>query len=142
MYNWYAVNTGKLCPAGWHVPSDAEWDSLKAFLIDNGYGYEGSGIDIAKSMAAKTDWNPFPQAGAVGNDAATNDSSGFAALPGGYRNFDGGFYGMGDYAYWWSSTESDKYHGSSRYLYSHYSTINNFAGHKEVGYSIRCMRNN
>jgi uncharacterized protein (TIGR02145 family) len=57
LYNWYAVNTGKLCPTGWHVPSDAEWDVLYNYLTNNGYGYQGSSSDVAKSMAAKTNWN-------------------------------------------------------------------------------------
>jgi uncharacterized protein (TIGR02145 family) len=83
LYNWSAVNTGKLAPAGWHVPSDSEWDTLQNFLIANGYNYDGTrtGNKIAKAMAAKTDWNSFVSAGAIGNDLSKNNASGFSALP-------------------------------------------------------------
>ena len=58
LYNWYAVDTKKLAPAGWHVPTDAEWDTLENYLIANGYNWDGTtdSNKIAKSLAAKTDW--------------------------------------------------------------------------------------
>ncbi len=92
LYNWHAVNTGKLAPEGWHVPTDAEWDTLQNYLIANGYNWDGTttGNKIAKSMAAKTDWNSSSTAGAPGNDVQSNNSSGFSALPGGYRYNNGG----------------------------------------------------
>ena len=37
LYNWYAVETGKLCPTGWHVPTDAEWTVLTDYLAANGH---------------------------------------------------------------------------------------------------------
>ena len=49
LYNRYTANSGKLCPAGWHVPADSEWTTLTDYLINNGYGYGGSGSEIAKS---------------------------------------------------------------------------------------------
>jgi len=54
LYNWYAVNTGKLCPGGWHIPAISEWETMENHLIVNGYNYDGtlSGNKIAKSLAA------------------------------------------------------------------------------------------
>jgi len=54
LYNWYAVNTGKLAPSGWHVPTDEEWDTLQNYLMENGYSWDGTTGEnkIAKSMAA------------------------------------------------------------------------------------------
>jgi uncharacterized protein (TIGR02145 family) len=63
MNNWFSVNTGKLCPAGWHVPSDAEWIQLEDYLIANGYNYDGSTtgnkIGIAVSADATYDRAPW-----------------------------------------------------------------------------------
>ena len=58
LYNWYAVNTGKLAPSGWRVPTDDDWTKLEEYLIANGYNWDGttSRNKIAKSMAANADW--------------------------------------------------------------------------------------
>jgi uncharacterized protein (TIGR02145 family) len=86
-YNWYAVNTGKLCPAGWHAPSDDEWETMCVFL---------GGPDFAAGKLKETgtyhwdslnEWDPP-------NEAASNES-GFTALPG---------LVSGSYGGWWSTT--------------------------------------
>jgi uncharacterized protein (TIGR02145 family) len=152
LYNWYAVdnnaatkvasNGGKnVCPTGWHIPSDAEWTTLTDYLTNNGYGYEGSGIDIAKSLANTSGWTVSGTLGAVGNDQTSNNSSGFTGFPSGGR-FSYGSYGfVGDIGYWWSSTEysssTDAY-----YRYMHYTFSNVTGGHsrKDYGFSVRCSR--
>ena len=105
LYNGYAVNTEKLAPAGWHVSTDAEWDTLQNYLIANGYNYDETttGNKIAKSMAAKTDWRVDSDTGTIGYDLTKNNSSGFSAMPGGYRYYDGSYVdpiGLG--GYFWS----------------------------------------
>ena len=69
LYNWYAVNTGKLCPSGWHVPSNTEWTALEDYLIANGFNYDGSdtGNKIAKSLASASGWQISMETGAPGN---------------------------------------------------------------------------
>jgi uncharacterized protein (TIGR02145 family) len=70
LYNWFALATGKLAPQGWHVPTDADWDTLHNYLIANGYNWDGTttGNKIAKSMAAQTDWyTGTTTVGAIGN---------------------------------------------------------------------------
>ena len=91
LYDWSTAKT--VCPAGWHLPSDAEWDELVAFA--------GGG---AKLMAA-SGWNS-------GNGT---DEFGFSALPGGY-GYSGSFSNVGDYGYWWSATESDDNYAECRYI--------------------------
>lgn len=103
LYNWPAAIAA--CPPGWHLPNDAEWTELEDYLIANGYGFGGSGDDIAKSMAAKTNWESCSGVGTPGNDLDSNNSSGFSALPGGYRVSGGIFVTIGSTATWWSSTE-------------------------------------
>jgi uncharacterized protein (TIGR02145 family) len=83
-YNWFTVSTGKLCPVGWHVPSDDEWQ----LLVDY---FGGSNIAGSKIKEAGTNNWVFS------NNDATN-SSGFTALPGGMRGtLDGTFSGQGNY---------------------------------------------
>src|ERR1035437_6837240 len=84
LYNWYTVNTGKLAPTGWHVPTDAEWTTLTNYVTAN----LGTSLNVAKALAATTDWTiDTYDAGAIGNDLSKNNSTGFSALPGGYRFF-------------------------------------------------------
>jgi uncharacterized protein (TIGR02145 family) len=112
LYNWYAVNTGKLAPAGWHVPNDADWNTLVNYLVSHGYNWDGTTDTTtynktAKSLAAKTDWYTIPGAkeGAIANDLAKNNRSGFSALPGGARCGGGSFGGIGGDAGWWIASE-------------------------------------
>ena len=146
LYNWYAGNTGKLCPMGWHVPSDAEWTTLEDYLIANGYNYNGSktGTKIAKAMASTTGWAFDPTAGDIGNKPSTNNSSGFTALPGGFRGINGTFYSIGYTGGWWSS---DDYYSSNatagcRDLGYNYSSLHEeYYGYlKAVGLSVRCVK--
>ncbi|HNZ71425.1 MAG TPA: fibrobacter succinogenes major paralogous domain-containing protein, partial [Prolixibacteraceae bacterium] len=119
LYNWYAVNTGKLAPAGWHVPTDDDWTILENYLIANGYNYDGT-LDedkIAKSLCAKTNWALSSEDGTPGAAPENNNSTGFTALPGGYRHYDGDFYSIGEGGYWWSSTEYDESSAYRRGLY-------------------------
>ena len=150
LYNWYAVdnyaatrvasNGGKnVCPTGWHVPSDAEWTTLTDYLTSNGFGYEGSGEDISKSLAATSGWFSDPTGGDVGNDQASNNSSGFTALPGGYRNYLGAYYFLEQYAGWLSSTESPS-EAWIRRLFDNYASVFRVSYPKQDGFSVRCLR--
>jgi uncharacterized protein (TIGR02145 family) len=145
LYNWYAVNTEKLAPDGWHIPSESEWYTLENFLIANGYNWDGSNSTnkLAKSLAATTDWPTQLGDGQIGNDLTKNNTSGFAGLPGGSRTDDGTFVRFGETGYWWSSTEYSSTLAWIRYLT--YSNIGldryvNFT--KSCGFSVRCIRNN
>ncbi|MCB9075004.1 MAG: fibrobacter succinogenes major paralogous domain-containing protein [Chitinophagales bacterium] len=96
LYNWYAVNTGKLCPQGWHIPTEAEWTQLNTYLGSN------AGKKM-KSTGYKIDSTGLWEYG--GNYEGTNES-GFTGLPGGYRSNSGSFYLNGSYGFFWSSTET------------------------------------
>jgi uncharacterized protein (TIGR02145 family) len=97
LYNWHTINTKKLAPEGWHVPSGAEWTTLQNYLIGNGFNFDGtnSGNKVGKSMASMTDWVAATKAGAVGNDQSKNNKSGFGAVPTGFRDQGGNFTSMG-----------------------------------------------
>ncbi len=127
LYNWYAVNTGKLAPKGWHVPTDAEWTELTDYL-----GGESMAGDKLKETGT-THWNSP-------NTGATNET-GFTALPGGCRDLDGSFYVIGGSGYWWSATVN--YASNAWYRSMHYNSSyvdSYFTYSKEDGSSVRCVR--
>ncbi|MCU0413877.1 MAG: T9SS type A sorting domain-containing protein [Ignavibacteriaceae bacterium] len=143
LYNWYTVNTGNLCPTGWHVPTDGEWTIMENYLIANGYNYDGTttGNQYAKALASTTLWISSTTTGAVGNTdyPAKRNSTGFTALPGGYRLTTGQFPGVGYYGRWWSATE-DTPLAWTRYLYQNYNYVHRYSYNKKYGYSVRCMK--
>ena len=153
LYNWYVVspaNPKKIAPIGWHVPTDVEWAVLEKYLVLNGYNWDGT-MDtlldnkIAKSLAAKTDWNTTSTIGAIGYDLTKNNKCGFLALPGGLRNCDGSFIWQCSSGEWWSATEMqiDTSGAWYRYLGSNYDYLDRYGyGSKSCGFSVRLVRDN
>jgi uncharacterized protein (TIGR02145 family) len=142
LYNWYAANSGKLAPAGWRVPTPADWDTLFSYLSVNGYGFDGvlwSG-EVPKTMAAKTDWVADTTTGVIGNDLTQNNSSGFSALPGGSRTSGGAFDGQGLYSYWWLPKELDSSNGWFRRIDNSDNMGMYYISAKSCGFSIRLVR--
>lgn len=143
LYNWPAAL--QACPIGWHLPSEAEWTKLENYLADNGHNYDGSkggGRDkIAKSLASTTHWNTSTGIGDVGNDLSVNNSSGFSALPGGNRYYEwGSFNYIGNFGYWWSSTDLSTTNSWYRSLNFNHSNVVYSNGRKDYGLSVRCVR--
>jgi uncharacterized protein (TIGR02145 family) len=137
LYNWYVVEDARnIAPAGWHVPTEAEWDTFTTWLIDNGYGYGGSGDDIAKSMAHNSDWEPSATAGTPGNDQATNNSSGFNCYQVGQRR-SADFSAFG--ALFWTQTGGSWY-GVGRYIAHSISTVTSYAIFKRWGFNVRLIK--
>lgn len=126
LYNWYVVNTGKLCPVGWHVPTDAEWTALSAIL-----GGENTAGGKLKE-AGTAHWNA-PNTGAV-------NTVGFTALPGGSRFDYGLFSNKGIYGHWWTATENDSLNASSRYMHYSSASVATIATLKRNGFSVRCVK--
>lgn len=137
LYNWTAAMDGEassttnpsgiqgVCPAGWHLPSDAEWTELTDYL-----GGTGAGGKLKET--GTTHW-------ASPNTGATNET-GFTALPGGYRLGNGTFDIIGDYGNWWSATESNASNAWYRSMNRKSSSVTSYFHSKEVGYSVRCVR--
>jgi uncharacterized protein (TIGR02145 family) len=127
LYNFYAVfDTSKLCPIGWHVPTDIEWSTLSSYL--GGDSIAGGKL----KEAGLTHWNSP-------NTNATN-LSGFTAVPNSFRDFTGAFFSLhNNYGYWWSSSKS----GSNAYyrsiLYDE-SKMGKQSENLNVGFSVRCLR--
>jgi uncharacterized protein (TIGR02145 family) len=125
LYNWYAVNTGKLCPTGWHVPSDSEWTILITFLGENDAGRKLKEI-------GNSHWESP-------NDA-TNET-GFTALPGGYRLYDGNFNYLESWGFWLSSTEYSTENAIQVNMNCRLSFLGIDYFGKNWGFSVRCLKN-
>ena len=138
LYTWAAVMNGAVssaanpsgvqgvCPTGWHIPSDAEWTQL----TDNLGGESVAGGKMKEAGYAH--W-ASPNTGA-------DNSSGFTALPGGYRDSNGTFDYVGYNGYWWSASELSATEAWGRYLYYSYCGVNRGYNSKSLGFSVRCLR--
>ena len=128
LYNWYSVNTGKLCPTGWHVPTDAEWTTLTTYL-------GGEAVAGGKMKETGTiHWYESP--------VETSNSSGFTAIPGGMRYYnDGIFKGIGITGIWWSSSENSSNSAWCRYFFYATNDVSKLVDNKPDALSVRCLKN-
>jgi uncharacterized protein (TIGR02145 family) len=139
LYNWFAVNTGKLCPIGWHIPSDNEWTLLEKYLISANYSFGGSN-SIGKALASSTSWAISTTYGSVGYDTTKNNKSGFSALAAGTRSVKGDFLNFKYFAAWWSTTDWNDGTSSVKYLGNDGSAVVSTTKYKNEGMSIRCLK--
>jgi uncharacterized protein (TIGR02145 family) len=159
LYNWYAVNDPRgLAPAGYHVPTDAEWTTLENFLGD----------DEGKKMKSTSGWENWTEDlvctncknwnaeyrkktachvckdtrvhGTKAHSGNGTNSSGFSGLPGGSRNLNGTFNTQGSSGYWWSASELNTDHAYLRYLYHFNAPLLSICFNKVEGFSVRCLR--
>jgi uncharacterized protein (TIGR02145 family) len=129
LYNWFTVDTKKVCPKGWHVPTDADWSVLTTFI-----GEKNNIADKLKETGSDHWDNTLSNA---------TDEYGFTALPGGFRQYAGPFPTFGrSYSVWWTATAYDAVQSWTRGLY--FSSSGVYRGHdfKQSGFSIRCLKDN
>jgi uncharacterized protein (TIGR02145 family) len=128
LYNGYAIaDSRNLCPAGWHIPTDAEWTILTDYL-------GGEPVAGGKMKEAGTSHWLSPNTGA-------DNSSGFTALPGGCRSGFGNFWGpFGYYGYWCATDNDGTYHSFGQSLDWHSSSMGGYSDFMRSGYSVRCVR--
>jgi len=143
LYNHYAVMDSRgLCPTGWHVPSEGEWNILVKYLDPNAdtvctvcvqSRIAGGALKSTATQPSLGGWNSP-------NTGATN-SSGFTALPGGLRSDVGGFYDLTSSGFWWSSSVSSGSFARYRYLSSNGSNFDRYYDlFRTFGFSVRCCR--
>lgn len=145
LYNWLAVNNSSgLCPVGWHVPSDSEWEMLIGFI----QGIEPEDIgnqlkscrQVNSPLGGDCTTGLHPRWDSDSQDYGTDDY-GFSALPGGYRSIYGGYDNIGESGFWWSNTESSSSGSWERHIYYSSGNVNRDAEDKNRGYSVRCIKN-
>lgn len=127
-YNWYTVNTSKLCPEGWHVPTDKDWDILTDYL---------SGLEVAGGK--------LKEKGTVhweGPNTGASNLTGFTAFPGGQRDWSGLFAFIGKYGYWWSTQEVTVFPDNAwvRAMYYDNTRFDRPGFSKKTGLGVRCLK--
>lgn len=143
LYNWHAVVDERgLCPVGWKVPSDEDWEQLTSNLNEN---HNNIGNMLKSRLQADSPlgdpWNreEHPRWDADSLQYGTDDVE-FSALPGGYRRFDGVFLNAGHRGYWWSSTMIDYRRAWERILDSSFGHVHRGDSNKTNAFSVRCVR--
>lgn len=144
LYNWYAVNTGKLAPAGWHVPSEVEYTTLINYLIANGYNYDDTTVNnkIAKSMCVPRLFGQNSVEGAPGNTDYPQKANitDLTILPSNFREIDG-TWGYPTTVF--SAFTSTGINTTSAYtILISYNTVTAITtgGNKKRGFSIRLLK--
>jgi uncharacterized protein (TIGR02145 family) len=147
LYNWYAAkgiyktgviastDTLNICPSGWHVSTDSDWNKLVKFIH--------SGADTSRTTTTSTTAGTKLKK----NDALWTTNTGtddylFSALPGGYRSNYGSFNGIRNYAFFWSATEIGASNAWGRTLYGYDGSVYryDYYYYKSAGASVRCLR--
>jgi uncharacterized protein (TIGR02145 family) len=123
LYNWYAVTDPRgLAPQGWRIPSVDDWSELTDYL----------GTGAGNKIKSKEGWF---------REKNNSNSTGFSALPGGFRDFIGDFLGIESFGYWWTSSEESKDFSWAKYARYNLEYVYSDNGNKENGLSVRCIKN-
>jgi uncharacterized protein (TIGR02145 family) len=157
LYTWQTMMNGAgssnsnpsgvqgICPTGWHVPSDSEWNQLTNYLInyypdinsDNVGNKLKSCRQVNSPLGGDCNTTDHPRWTSHSTHYGTNDF-GFSALPGGY--YSGSFSYLGTYAYWWTATEHSGTNAWSRYMGNNIGSVYRYNTNKTYGFSVRCLR--
>jgi uncharacterized protein (TIGR02145 family) len=126
LYNWYAATCCAICPQGWHVPTQEDWEKMRSFLLPNS----------GNKLKSITGWRESEISGTKG----TNES-GFNALPGGVRGSNGNFFSVGEFGHWWMNKSTNATTAPYIILSFNQSVVSqaNF-NPKWNGASIRCVK--
>ncbi len=151
LYTWAAAMDGSespgngmeivqgVCPDGWHIPSDNEWKEMEKNLGMGTIDADTTGprgISIGSQLAVNRDlWTD-----GLLEDNPLFGSSGFKALPGGGRRFNGTFGHVHDNANFWTATEADDTRAWGRHIYAEYTTVHRYRNVKSDGFSVRCVQ--
>ena len=142
LYQWkemmqYSTQEGAqgVCPNGWHIPSDNEWKEMEKELgmsLSEADKMGLHGTNEGGKLKSASDWS---------SKGDGTNSSGFSALPGGYRTSFVSFATLGSNGFWWSSSETSGTSAWARYLYNDYDQVSRDNNYKADGQSVRCIKN-
>jgi uncharacterized protein (TIGR02145 family) len=137
LYNWYAISDPRgLCPIGWHVPTNSDWNALVTSLDQNANttctlcNQSNIAGGALKSLGISY-WET--------NVAATN-SSGFSALPSGFRSSNGSYSNAGFTGFFWTSTDYSVGNAYSRIIYYNTAELRSNGNNKRSGFAVRCVQ--
>ncbi|MCX6203091.1 MAG: fibrobacter succinogenes major paralogous domain-containing protein [Bacteroidetes bacterium] len=142
LYNWYVASSGKACPVGWRVPSDADWIILTNYLATNGASSSStastSNASVAGGVAKEigtTHWTT--------PNTSASDAYGFTGLPGGWKDGSTSTY-LGLRGQFWSSTDYSATVAGAAIRFTLYYDSNDLiraSDQKYFAFSIRCIKN-
>ena len=116
-----------VCPEGWHLPSETEWDSLRTAV--------GGGAIAGKMLKSTSGWDDFN-----GEHINCTDAYAFSVLPAGFRDYEGSFKDEGLHALFWSSTEYELERAYYTLWYSYLDKASLYNSYKYSGLSVRCVK--
>jgi uncharacterized protein (TIGR02145 family) len=129
LYNWYAFNDPRgLAPLGWSIPTSDDWKKLT-----NGLGGESVYSRDGNAMKSRGEWAES----AISNEAKFSNSSGFSAMPAGFRNNNGSFQGLKNYGVWWKAGGTN-----IGIAYNNHATSSFDFLSKQSGLSVRLIKDN
>lgn len=148
LYQWdemmqYSISSGAqgICPAGWHIPTEDEWNTLNNFVSNKlNWICNNNPTSNAKALASSINWEVSLFSCAVGNNQALNNSSGFAGMPSGFKNYGNAFYNMTNFGWWWSSTQQNLFEAWYRNLTKDNDFFIRGYNVKHFGFSVRCLK--
>lgn len=131
LYSW--ATAMRACPAGWHIPSNKEWDELYRYADGTSDNVESpyASSKAGKYLKSKNDWSCY---------GGGEDKCGFAALPSGRGKLAGEFADLGYYGNWWSASEHDTKHAYYRVMGYCFEYANWSRDIKTCLLSIRCIK--
>ena len=142
LYNWYVASSGKACPIGWRVPSDADWIILTNYLATNG----ASSSSTVSSSNANVAGGYAKEIGTIHwltPNTSASDSYGFSGLPGGWKDGATSTF-LGKRAQFWTSTDYNATVSGAAVRFTLYHDSNDFvraSDQKYFAFSIRCIKN-
>lgn len=150
LYDWYAVNDNRgLCPDGWKVPTDADWEQLTDYLVKNYEDITPTNVGNALKSRRQIDsplegdfsTSRHPRWTNHHNHYGTNDF-GFSALPTGIYVIDSTFGTLGINGHWWTATEDLPIDACLRVIYYDYGGVDRFCFYKFAHLPVRCIKDN
>jgi len=146
LYNWYAASQNDICPEGWRVPLDSDWDILRNFVDPNAAGNNNIAGNLLKScrqinspLSSLCSTSEHPRWNAHTVQYGTDDF-GFSALPGGHRISNGSFSSVGSNGYFWTGNQTSETEAWFRGIGFGNSIFHRNIASKQNGYSLRCIK--
>ena len=141
LYNWPAAMNGTstegaqgICPDGWHIPTQAEYNTLIAYVSSTS-SCSNTATYTAKALASQSNWYNGGTSCAIGDDLNSNNASGFSAEPAG--DYSGG---LGEFVNYWLSTESKGYYPYYFRLYYSNEYVDEGTTNRDSYNSVRCIK--
>ncbi len=149
LYNWYAVSDNRgLCPVGWRIPTDADWQELVAFIDPKANGNNNklgtrlrSKRQVSSPLGDPWDTEEHPRWDSHGKRYGTDDH-GFNAIPGGSTSMGNAYVHLGKHSYFWSLDEPNENTAWARVIRFSHRGMSRTAYFKQLGFSVRCIKGN